>query len=323
MKKVLIFFLLFLSTASFAQKADSTEITTEKLADMIIQEARKYIGMRYSYGSTGGKGFDCSGFTSTVYRKFGYTLSRSSKGQAKDGRAVKGPISELQKGDIIIFGSRKRSKAVGHVGIFIEADSTGKDFTFIHASTTNGVIISKMSEQYYDGRFLGARRIIPDFIPSDTTDRNYGFDIDNSVLRPDTLTLKETESRIVIFENGKWAYVSDDGKLTEPSGKDKIVLDCANGNWRLVKTATKMIPTNLLGAETETKTEKAQPQKKTEAEPTDLSEDDSEVVYHTIKSGESFFSISKKYNVPVNKICELNGMTIKTVLIPGRKIRVK
>lgn len=323
MKKVLIFFLLLISTASFAQKADSTEITAEKLADMIIQEARKYMGTRYSYGSSGGRGFDCSGLTSTVYSKFGYNLSRSSKGQAKDGRAVKGPISQLQKGDIVIFGSRRRSKTIGHVGIFIETNSTGTDFTFIHASTSNGVIISKMSEPYYDGRFLGARRIIPDFIPSDTTDQKYDFDIDNNVVRPDTLTLKESESRIVIFENGKWAYVANDGKLTEPSGKDKIVLDCANGNWHLAKTATKMIPTDLLQAEPKAKTEKAQLENKTETKPTDLSEDDSESVYHTIKSGDSLYSISKKYNVPINKICELNGMTTKTILQLGRKLKIK
>jgi len=311
MRKFFLSLSLFLCIASYGQThdsvQDSVEINVEKLADLIIKEAESYLGRRYSYGGTGTLGFDCSGFTYVVYRKFGYTLARSSKGQALQGRAVEGSITQLQKGDLIIMGSRRRSKTVGHVGIFIEMDSTGTDFKFIHASTSGGVTISRMKEPYYDGRFLGARRFIPDFIKTDTTTKDYGFEIENTVLPPDTLHLKESESRIVILENGKWAYVASDGKISEPTGSEKIVLDCATGNWSIIKATTKQIPTAS-----------ASP-----TSPNPAPSDSSGAIYHTIKSGDSLYALAKKYKTTVKAICNLNGITEKTVLRIGKKIRVK
>ena len=105
-----------------------------KLADAIITEAGKHLGKPYSYGGNGPKSFDCTGFTCYVFEKNGYTLSRTSSDQAKDGREVKGGYDQYQKGDLVIFGSRANKKSPGHVGIFIAADSLAQSFTFIHAS---------------------------------------------------------------------------------------------------------------------------------------------------------------------------------------------
>jgi len=141
---------------------DSVTLSAAQVADLIIEEAYKYLGTPYRYGARGPKAFDCSGFTSYIYRKFGIELSHSSKEQAKDGRAVEGTYADLQKGDILIFGSRASRRTIGHVGIFIEMSPDGTNFTFIHAAR-GGVMVSEIIEEYYAPRLLAARRILPDF----------------------------------------------------------------------------------------------------------------------------------------------------------------
>ena len=117
----------------------------------IVAYAKKYLGYKYVYGGSTPSGFDCSGFTSYVYKHFGYSLSRSSSAQASNGKAVS--KSELQAGDIVCFARSSGSKKVGHVGIYIGG---GK---FIHAANSRkGVIISNISgDGFY---FVCARRVI-------------------------------------------------------------------------------------------------------------------------------------------------------------------
>lgn len=330
---------------SGAQTKDSVAVDASTLADMIIKEARTYIGTPYSYGTNSGRTFDCSGFTGKVYEKFGYHLARSSKGQAKDGRAVEGSFSNLQKGDIVVFGARRNGRTVGHVGIFIELTDGGNDFRFIHAAVTGGVRIDQYSAPYYAGRFLGARRIIPDFVSVDekAKKKDYSFDIENTVVKPDVLKLKKGDRRIVLLEDGKWALVESDGKLKKPDGEEKIVLDPTTGSWSSVKMSKKILP-SLSGydsepAETSRSVSAAGSSKSSQAssgssqagktaEPkaastAAASAGQSSPAYHTVKSGDTLSAIATKNHTTVAKLCELNKITTKTVLQIGRKLRVK
>ncbi len=118
----------------------------------VVSYAKQYLGYKYtSGGSTPSRGFDCSGFTTYVYKHFGISLSRTSSGQASNG--VKVSRDNLAVGDIICFSSSSASKRIGHVGIYVGG---GK---FIHsANSRQGVIISKVSgDGYY---FVTARRVV-------------------------------------------------------------------------------------------------------------------------------------------------------------------
>lgn len=129
-----------------------------KLINDILAEAHKHMGKPYRHGMKGPNAFDCSGFTSYVYKQFGFSISPGSRIQYTQGTPV--DRKHLRKGDLVFFTSRSSGNNVGHVGMVIEANNETGEFKFIHASI-RGVRINEC-EGYYQNRYVGARRIIHD-----------------------------------------------------------------------------------------------------------------------------------------------------------------
>jgi cell wall-associated NlpC family hydrolase len=144
------------STREATVATDALSAETSRLLDDLLDEGRQHIGKRYVHGAKGPSAFDCSGFTSYVYRQFGYSISPSSRAQYLEGTPV--DRHDLRKGDLVFFTSRSSGKNVGHVGIVVSADNETGKFKFIHASI-RGVKISEF-EGYYVPRYIGAKRII-------------------------------------------------------------------------------------------------------------------------------------------------------------------
>lgn len=125
--------------------------TGSAFADSKLNSAIKpVIGVSYKSGGTTAKGFDCSGFTSYVFKKLGLTLPRSSVSQYKVGTAV--PKSQLKAGDLVFFNTSGRG--VSHVGIYIGG---GK---FAHSSSSRGVTITAINSSYFGKRYIGAKRVM-------------------------------------------------------------------------------------------------------------------------------------------------------------------
>lgn len=133
-----------------------TSATSAMLTDL-LSEAKSHLGKRYRSGAKGPAAFDCSGFSSYVFRQFGYSLGASSRDQYKQGEKI--DVKDLRIGDLVFFTGRNRKGGVGHVGIVVSADNEKGTFKFIHASTSQGIKIDS-NTGYYDGRYLGARRVI-------------------------------------------------------------------------------------------------------------------------------------------------------------------
>jgi len=140
--------------ADYVAQADPSEVKESSKGQEIVDYALQFVGYPYVYGGSSPKGFDCSGFTSYVYKHFGYSLNRSASGQLDNGKAVS--MSQLQPGDLVIFKkSGTGSKRASHVGLYIGNNQ------FVHASTSKvGVIISSLSSSYYTTGFVGGRRIV-------------------------------------------------------------------------------------------------------------------------------------------------------------------
>lgn len=109
----------------------------------LYAEASLWLGVPYRYGGNTKAGSDCSGFVWQVYRRvYGKHLERSSDDQAKKDVHKVGK-GGLKPGDLVFFKTSRKSKKIDHVGIFL------KDGYFVHASTSKGVIVSSLEEDYY------------------------------------------------------------------------------------------------------------------------------------------------------------------------------
>lgn len=131
-----------------------------KLADKMVDYAKRFLGTPYVWGATGPKAFDCSGFTSYVYRNFGININRTSRMQYLQGEKVN--VSQLQPGDLLFFSSRRAGRGnVGHVAMVASVDRENNTCTFIHASVKRGVTYQKFPDNgYFSRNFIGAKRII-------------------------------------------------------------------------------------------------------------------------------------------------------------------
>ena len=149
------------ANANFAMTMAAEEAASDSpLAMAMADYASKFIGTRYRSGASGPSAFDCSGFTSYVYKNFGITLSRSSRTQYLEGEKVS--INNVKPGDLLFFSSRGSGRGrVGHVAMVVSVDNEAGTCRFIHASTKRGVVYQNFPDGgYYQRNFIGARRII-------------------------------------------------------------------------------------------------------------------------------------------------------------------
>lgn len=121
----------------------------------LLDFAMSLLGKPYRYGGETPEGFDCSGYTSYVFRQFGVKLPHSSSMQyaAVTDRVAR---ADLQPGDLVFYAGRAGGADINHVGIVTSV--SGSDFDFIHAAST-GIVVSHNSQTYYAERYIGAARV--------------------------------------------------------------------------------------------------------------------------------------------------------------------
>lgn len=131
------------------------------LSQQVIDYARTYTGVPYKLGAAGPKQFDCSHFTTHVFKHFGYTLTPYTVTQFAEGRPVES-FGDLRQGDLVFFGKRGSVRNIGHVGIVVSVNEENGSFNFIHASVSKGVTEDNSNHPYYLMRYIGARRVLPE-----------------------------------------------------------------------------------------------------------------------------------------------------------------
>ncbi|HVS97770.1 MAG TPA: C40 family peptidase [Puia sp.] len=123
-----------------------------------------WYGAPYKYGGTSRDGIDCSAFAflllSSVYGVT--TLPRTSREQYESSQHIH--RDELQEGDLVFFHtlSGKKHRGVTHVGVYL------RNHKFIHASVS-GVMISDLSDGYYERHYVGAGRVLDQGVPAQAT----------------------------------------------------------------------------------------------------------------------------------------------------------
>jgi hypothetical protein len=129
----------------------------------MLKTAFSFMGRPYLWGGTSSKGFDCSGFTKTIYMMGGLILSRDASQQVLQGVEVPGADiwNELKTGDLLFFGRKATAESgerVSHVGMY----AGGSDF--IHCSglvRVNSLDPARPNfKPYYRTNLLHVKRII-------------------------------------------------------------------------------------------------------------------------------------------------------------------
>jgi lipoprotein Spr len=110
-----------------------------------------WLGVEYHLGGLDKSGIDCSGFAKRLYEAvFGMELSHSSGEQYSSTRHLK-KGSEPSEGDLVFF--RTHGRRISHVGVYLWNDY------FVHASTSQGVTVSSLKEEYWHKHYVGAGKM--------------------------------------------------------------------------------------------------------------------------------------------------------------------
>ena len=117
----------------------------------VVAAAKRFLGLAYLWAGTSTYGFDCSGFTYTVFRRFGIELPRDADRQALHGTRV--AASALRPGDLVFFATDGGAGTVHHVAIY------AGDGTILEAPNT-GAAVRLVQLAPRMGEFAGARRYL-------------------------------------------------------------------------------------------------------------------------------------------------------------------
>ncbi|MGB7785854.1 MAG: C40 family peptidase [Salinimicrobium sp.] len=149
-----------------AGTSEEPEVTEYEEAEVISEEdspgfdliatAKDFIGTAYKYGGTSSAGMDCSGLVYSVFLLKDVVLPHSSRAMAQLGEKLS--LDKVSPGDLVFFETGRKKNVISHVGMVVELEED-KIF-FIHSTTSRGVIISSLDENYWQQHFVMARRIL-------------------------------------------------------------------------------------------------------------------------------------------------------------------
>lgn len=119
----------------------------------VIAEGKRWLGTPYRYGGLSRNGIDCSGLVQVVFDKsVGVKLPHNSRDQAMKARKVS--RKDLRPADLVFFVSSPGGNRINHVAIYIG------DGKIIHSTTSRGVIVSGLDENYWKKHFYCCGRVL-------------------------------------------------------------------------------------------------------------------------------------------------------------------
>lgn len=320
--KFILFLFIAFALASCVSQKSAVAYKPNSVQQDIIDYGEKYLHTPYRYGTTGPNSFDCSGFTSFVFKKFGYNLSPSSARQETQVKKTIRRQEDLQVGDLVFFEGRSHNGRVGHVGIVSEMKKNGK-FKFLHASTSYGVIYSSSDEAYYKSRYLRGGRILEETQPVVKEKRKKKQLAKNIYQSKQNKPTNEVEvvQEVVSENNANQSTIhmrNADGSLSI----NKSSVGIANENQTTVDPNNGMKPQKREKEEDKEEKEK----KKVKIHQMVSSMTEESIVPAPIRStlevkpGDTLFSISQKINCTIEQLHKWNPSIVKGVIFAGDKL---
>ncbi|WP_415884230.1 NlpC/P60 family protein [Neptuniibacter sp. QD34_54] len=118
------------------------------VSQALLNQYNSWAGTPYRLGGNNRSGIDCSAFTQVTFRdQFGVDIPRTTRDQLGSGSNI--DKGQLKAGDLVFFQTGYKQR---HVGIYVQEGH------FLHASTSKGVIISRLDNPYWQKHYWTARR---------------------------------------------------------------------------------------------------------------------------------------------------------------------
>ena len=147
---VIITIILLSCTGTYSGPSNEPGFRDRKQSEL-WHYARTFLGTPYRYGGISNSGMDCSGLVVRLFKDiYGLHLPHRTADLYHKGKNVS--IRALTVGDLLFFRENRGSRP-SHVGVYMGNNS------FIHTSTSKGVILSSLKNKYYKNRYIGARRV--------------------------------------------------------------------------------------------------------------------------------------------------------------------
>lgn len=120
----------------------------------LMVESSTWIGVPYRNGGMDRNGVDCSGLVYCLYNSvYGQKIERCSSYDMFNKYCMPVNASQLKQGDLVFFTTDNSDGRIGHSGIYL------KNGKFIHASSSKGVIISNLNEQYWSKHWFAGGKV--------------------------------------------------------------------------------------------------------------------------------------------------------------------
>lgn len=118
----------------------------------LYEKIDEWWATRYCLGGSTKQCIDCSAFTAVIAKEvFNIVLLRTAQEQYQNSTIIS--KEELKEGDLVFFHTSNR-REVTHVGVYLQNNK------FVHASTSQGVMISDLNESYWKSKYYAAGRIM-------------------------------------------------------------------------------------------------------------------------------------------------------------------
>lgn len=120
----------------------------------LYKEAASWLGVPHRDGGLSKNGIDCSGLVKVIYSEvYDKKIERNSEAIYRNNCRKKRK-SSLKEGDLVFFKTTNKSRSkINHVGVYL------KDNYFLHTSSSRGVMVSNLKEDYFRKAWVCGGRV--------------------------------------------------------------------------------------------------------------------------------------------------------------------
>ena len=123
-------------------------------AEDIVATGERFLGLRYLWAGVSAYGFDCSGYTYTLFHHHGITINRDAGNQMHDSGLEPVERADLRRGDLVFFATEPGGTSIRHVALYL-----GDDLIMQAPNAARSVEIMSLTEYDPIGEYAGARRV--------------------------------------------------------------------------------------------------------------------------------------------------------------------